>query len=123
MTIMEAISRIDEIKPNSFSQGEKVQWLSTLDGLIKSEIIDTHEGGEGIVFNGYTDETPITTELLVSAPHDLIYIRWLESQMDYAMGEYGRYANTATAYNDIYSLYEKHYNKTHMPKSVGRFRF
>jgi hypothetical protein len=40
MTIMEALYRIDEIKPNSCSQIEKIKWLSSLDGVIKSEIID-----------------------------------------------------------------------------------
>ena len=124
MTIMEAISRIDEVKPNAYSQTEKVNWLSTIDGMIKREIIDTHEGGEGVIFNGYNDETPITTELLVSAPYDLLYLRWLEAQIDYAMGEYARYDSTATAFKDAYDMYVKYYNRTHMPVSKGKsFKF
>ena len=49
MTIMEAINRIDAIKPNGYPQLEKIRWLSTLDGNIKANIIDTHEGGEKVV--------------------------------------------------------------------------
>jgi uncharacterized OB-fold protein len=41
MTIMEAIHAIDSLKPNSYSESDKIRWLSTLDGLIKIEIIDT----------------------------------------------------------------------------------
>ena len=46
MTILEAINRVDTTKPNSYTQPEKVDWLSTLDGIIKKELIDTHVGGE-----------------------------------------------------------------------------
>lgn len=124
MTIMDAIYRIDELKPNSYEQSEKIKWLSSLDGIIKSEIIDTHEGGENVVFEGYNENTDISTVLLVPAPYDDIYLRWLEAQIDYANGEYGKYNNTLTAYNDVYSLYQKYYNRTYTPKSKGtRFKF
>ena len=122
MTLMDAIYRIDEVKPNGYSQSEKIKWLSSLDGLIKSEIIDTHEGGEGIVFNGYTENSELATELLVSAPYDDIYLRWLEMQIDYANGEYGKYNNSMTVYNTAYSAYANHYNRTHMPKGK-KFKF
>ena len=51
MTIIEAIHRINTVKPNSYDQALKIKWLSTLDGIIKKEIIDTHEGAENVVFN------------------------------------------------------------------------
>ena len=123
MTIMDAIYRIDALKPNSYSQSEKIKWLSTLDGLVKSEIIDTHEGGKDIVFSGYDENTDLSTVLLISAPYDVIYLRWLEAQIDYANGEYGKYNNSLVAYNDAYSVFQKYYNRTHMPISKGRFTF
>lgn len=124
MTIMDALYRIDELKPNSYSQTEKIKWLSSLDGVIKSEIIDTHEGGEGIVFSEYKEDTDLNTVLLVLAPYDDIYLRWLEAQIDYANGEYGKYNNSLVAFNDAYTLYQKYYNRIHMPISKQkRFRF
>jgi hypothetical protein len=122
MTIMEALHRIDELKPNSYSQAEKIKWLSSLDGVIKSEIIDTHEGGEDIAFSGYPDDADLITELLVPAPYDDIYLKWLEAQIDYTNGEYGKYNNSLIAYNDAYDLYQRHYNRTHMPKGT-KFKF
>lgn len=116
MTIMDALYRIDELKPNSYSQTEKIKWLSSLDGVIKSEIIDTHEGGEDKVFNGYGEEEELTTVLLVPAPYDDIYLRWLEAQIDYANGEYGKYNNSIAMYNTAYTAYANHYNRTYMPK-------
>lgn len=116
MTILEAVHKIDTVKPNSYTQPEKIKWLSTLDGIIKSEIIDTHEDGENVEFDGYDDETDLDTELLVPSPYDDVYVRWLEARIDYANGEYGKYNNSMVAYNDAYSLFSNYYNRKHMPK-------
>lgn len=115
MTIFEAISRIDAVKPNSYSQQEKVNWLSTLDGIIMTEIIDTHEGSKNVTFNGYDANTALTTKLLVPAPYDEVYLFWLESKIDYWNGELGKYNNSVLMYNTAYNAYEKFYNRTHMP--------
>lgn len=39
----EAIRKIDELKHNTYTTGEKIAWLSQLDGNIKALAIDTHE--------------------------------------------------------------------------------
>lgn len=116
MTIIEAINGIDSLKPNSYPQQDKVIWLSILDGTIKTEIIDTHEGAEGVIFNGYEDVNLFDTVLLVPAPYDDIYIKWLEAQIDYANGETAKYNNSMVMYNTAYSAFERFYNRTHMPK-------
>jgi hypothetical protein len=115
MTLMEALHRIDTIKPNTYNQAEKIKWLSTLDGIIKTEIIDTHEGGESVVFNGYAEDADLTTILLVPAPYDEIYLFWLESKIDYWNGEVGKYNNSISMYNEAYSTYKRYYNRTHKP--------
>ena len=124
MTIIEAIDRVNAVKPNVYGQTDKIRWLSELDGIIKNEIINTHEGGEDISFSGYTEETNFNTKLLVPSPYDEIYIRYLEMQIDYANNEYGKYNNSMVMYNTIYSDFEKYYNRNHMPVSRGkRFLF
>ena len=123
MTIIEAINQIDAIKPNSFEQIEKVKWLSILDGRIKTEIIDTHEGADAVVFNGYSEDTPLETELLVPAPYDEVYLRWLEARIDHANNEYGKYNNSSVMFNNAYSEYMRYYNRNHMPLSGKRVYF
>ena len=118
MTIIEAINKIDSFKPNSYTQLDKIKWLSELDGTIKTEIIDTHEGGSEIVFEGYNENTEISTKLLVSAPHEDIYVKWLESKIDYNNAEYGKYNNSSIAFNNAYSSFERYYNRQHMPKQT-----
>ena len=116
MTIIEAINRVDILKPNTYTPDTKVYWLSNLDGIVFEKIIKTHEGAEINEFKGYTNETTMDTKLIISAPHDDIYIKWLEAQIDYANREYDKYNNSLVAYNDAYAEYERYYNRTHMPK-------
>ena len=116
MKIIEAINRIDSLKPNNYTNEDKVRWLSDLDGIIKSEIIDTHEEGSYVSYRKYDGDTDIAnTELLVPAPHEDIYIKWLEAKIDYANAEYGKYNNSSAAYNTAYSNFERHYNRLHKP--------
>lgn len=122
MTIIEAITRIKTLKPNTFLQQDIIRWLSVLDGIIKKEIIDTHEGGEDVIFNGYNEQSDLTQEMLVPAPYDDIYLRWLEAQMDYANGEYNKYNNSMVVYNESYTNFARFYNRTHMPKGK-KFKF
>ena len=122
MTIIEAINRVDSLKPNSYSQDEKIGWLSKLDGTIKSEIIDTHEGAESVVFEGYDSNTNLSTILLAPAPHDDMYIRWLGAQIDYANNEIGKYNNETVMFNTLYAKYEKYYNRHHLPKG-NKFKY
>ena len=115
MTIIEAINKVDTLKPNNYTHTEKIKWLSNLDGIIKKEIIDTHEGGEDVVFNGYDDSSDYSMQMLVPFPYDDLYIKWLEAQIDYNNAEYGKYNNSSIAYNNAYSTFEKYYNRHHKP--------
>ena len=116
MTIIEAITQIDSLKHNTYSQEQKVQWLSRLDSMVKRFVIDTHEGGEGVTFTGYGPDTDLDTELLLPEPFDEAYLRWMEAQIDYTNGEYAKYNNSIQMFNTIFDGYKNYYNRTHMPK-------
>ena len=115
MRVCDAIDRVDSLKHNTDTSAEKIEWLSQLDGNIKNEIIDTHESDDDIFFYGYTEDD-METELLVEAPYDVLYIRWLEAQIDYYNGEINRYNNSMMMYQAAYDNYDRYYNRTHMPK-------
>jgi hypothetical protein len=118
MTILDAVHRIDVLKPNTYTQAEKIRWLSELDGMIKREIIDTHEGGDKVAYNEYTESTVLTSNLLVPHPYDRIYLPWLQAQIDYFNGENGKYQNSMAMFNAAYTAFEKYYNRTNMPKGA-----
>ena len=120
MTIIEVIDRLDSLKHNTYSQKDKVLWLSKLDWMVKKQIIDTHEGAEATSFNGYTDETDVNTKLLVHAPYDEVYLRWMEAQIHYHNGEYDKYNNAIIMFNTAYEAYQAYYARNHLPVSRGR---
>ena len=120
MTIIEAINRLDNLKFNTYTQSDKVEWLSRLDSAVKLQIIDNHSGAENIPFNGYDENTPLDTVLLVPAPYDEVYLRWMEAQIDYHNGEYDKFNNSIIMYNTAFDAYQKHYTRTHMPVQAGR---
>ena len=116
MTLAEAIQRCDTLKPNSFTTPEKIEWLSRLDGRVKTEVIDTHEGFEDVEFAGYTEDTPLLeTTLLVPSPYDELYLYWLQAQIDYNNGEINKYNNNISMFNSAYRDFTSYYNRTHMP--------
>ena len=114
MTIIEAITMNESLKPGAYSHEEKTAWLSRLDMRVHKEIMQRHEGGIGD-FQGYKGDTPPDTPLLVPEPYDEMYLRWLEAQADYANGEIDRYNNSISLFNSIYSDYERFYRRGHRP--------
>lgn len=114
MKVREAIDRIDSLKHNTYTNGEKIEWLTRLDGQIKHEIIDTHECGEDVIFKPYLEQD-MERELMIGAPYDSMYIRWLEAQIDYYNGEIARYNNSMMMFQAEYDNYKRFYNRTHMP--------
>lgn len=116
MKIIEAINKIDDLKSNTYTQGDKVVWLSRLDAMVKNHVINTHEGGDGVPFTGYNVETDLESELLLPEPYDEAYLRWMEAQIDYHNGEYAKYNNSIEMFNAVWRNYQNFYNRTHMPK-------
>lgn len=120
MTIQNALERLDSLKYNTYTDGEKITWLDRLDRTVKAQVIDTHEGGETVPFAGYTADTPINTALLIPAPYDEAYIHYLAAQIDFANGEFDKYNAEITMYNTLYTAYAAAYNREHMPVTAVR---
>jgi hypothetical protein len=112
LTIKDAITRVDMTKPNQFGPAIKITWLSELDGKIFEEIFKTHEESPIEKFEGHTSEDD---ELLIPFPYDSIYLRWLETKIDYANGETNKYNVSNILFNSEYSQMRNHYNRNHNP--------
>lgn len=125
MTIQEAITGIDERKPNTIPVSSKLRWLEELDWELFRDVLLTHEG-EVPEFAGYpiglAQEGRETTVLLAPAPYDSMYLYCLESHIDYENGETGRYNNSNAMFRAVFDAYRNWYNRTHTPLS-GAVRF
>lgn len=117
MTVSEAISKANVIKPNEYDADEKIKWLETLDDRIKREVLDTHELPEEVYFYGYKYETMGTDELLIPFPaFGDIYVYWLMAQIDFANMDTARYNNSMIMFNQLYSEFCAYINANFMPK-------
>ena len=123
MTVSQAIARTDRLKPNSYAYPDKLQWLSQLDGRVRKEIIDTHEGGNDTAFVPYSERERGDRELLIPAPYDESYIHYLSAQIDYFNGEYERFNNANSMFESTFSAFRNAYNREHPAKSGGRNYF
>ena len=115
MKLTEAIARIDKLKSNPYDRGEKVAWLSCLDGLVWQQTVKTHGAQTGVEFTPYTQETPDDQQLLIPAPYEEVYLWWLAAQIDYHNGEFTRYNNAISLFNTGFAAYVDSYHRSHRP--------
>lgn len=121
MTIHDAVAQLNMVCHNEMQTKEIVQMLSRVDMQVKREIFDTHANPPQ--FSGYTDGVSPDTQLLIPAPYDECYIRYLEAQIYYRAGEMKRYANAMMLFNTAYAAYSDFYNRNNMPVNAGDFCF
>ena len=123
MKIIEAINQTDSLKPNTYSVKQKILWLSQLESMVKRLVIDTHEGGEKIPFDGFTENTDTQTVLFMPAPFDVAYLYWLEAQIHYANEDLDMYNSAMGMFHSVFATFKAHYKQTHTGRNAGRFRF
>ena len=117
MTILEAINTVDGMKPNTVSLEQKRRWLAVLDRRITLDIHAYFD--ECPTFAGYDEHTPNSTELLVPAPYDEMYLYWLRAQIDFINGEEERYNNEIAIFNTDLQQYERFYRQNHRTKTAS----
>lgn len=116
MTIREAISRLDDQKPNRFVNADKIAWLSRLDFRAYDDIMRVHADPPA-PFRGYGPSTPLDTPLLIGEPYDEIYPMYMMAEIDFLDGEYTRYNNECDRFNRTFADWADYYHDTHLPQS------
>ena len=121
MTIHEAITLVDSHKHNTYSDRDKLRWLSVLEAMVQQMIAEA--GGEKLLpFPGFDDETSGDTALTAPAPYDEMYLRWLEAQIDYHNAEFDKYNNALSMFQAVFDSYRNALTRKSAPKAVA-FRY
>lgn len=113
MKICEVIEYVDSVRPNPFSDKEKVMWLNALEGRIAADVFLL--APLEIRKLKYEHPDNMDTELLVVSPHDDIYYLWLIARIDEANGEYNKYQNSSQIYNEHYGNFVRWFARTYEP--------
>ena len=123
MTILQALTQADRLRPNEIDAEQKLRWLSTLDGQIHRELLESYQT-QSLPFSGYDAQTELcTTQLLVPFPYDDLYLRYLVMRIDLEQGELELYNHDAAGFNRIWQRYAAHHGRTYTPKGESRLRF
>ena len=82
MTVSQVIQAVDEVKPNAFSNEEKIRWLNEVEGMVQTEVLLF--ASEEVITYSYEQDKD--AQLLVQPPHDKLYPAYLEARVDYGCG-------------------------------------
>lgn len=116
MKIIEAISRVDELKPNGYSARQKVLWLSQLEALVHKQALRKP-------FAEFTAGTDMDTELVMAAPFDVAYLYWLEAQIHYANEDIELYNSAIRLFTDAWRAFQLDHHREQGSGTAGRFLF
>ena len=111
MTPNKAIEKVDRLKPNSYSDEDKLGWINELDGMVQRLVFQQEEDVTQYVYPDDLDK-----ELLIPAPYDDAYALFLEAKIDYYNREYGNYNNSAMMFEAQFSEYKKDYIRKHQAR-------
>lgn len=103
MTPNKAIEIVDRLKPNAYSEEDKLRWINELDGIVQRLVIQADEVKQ------YSYPEDMDKELLIPAPFDGAYTLYLEANIDYYNREYGNYNNTALMFESQFTEFRKDY--------------
>ena len=107
MTPNKAIEIIDKLRPNSYSEEDKLRWINELDGMVQRLVIQSDE------IKQYSYPEDMDKELLIPTPFDDVYTLFLEAKIDYHNREYANYNNSAMMFESQFSEYKKAYIREH----------
>lgn len=117
-TYGEIISRVDDARPNGYSEQTKLRWLAALEGKVAADVflMDIAQIQE------LEPKWPegLKRETLVSFPHDDIYDTWLEAKILAADKEYSDYQNAIEYHNGHFSNFVKWFARVYRPAQGGQ---
>lgn len=127
MTIKEALIKYKKIRNDSpFTDEQLIHCLSEVDCDIYTNVILTHEGGEGVEFKPYREfeaDFDYDTELLIPDEYSSLYFDYLQAQTAYYLNETERYNNSYNRYMHAYDKYEKYYHSQHRPLQLYKWNY
>ena len=96
MTVNELLEFIDMVKPNAFSDEDKLRWLNQFEGEIQAEMFLMKEP---VLYKNGDDD------LKLKAPWGMLYEFYMLAMIDFYNGEYDKYSVTGQMYNEKYNAF------------------
>ena len=114
MTVLEAITHLDQLKPNGIDSATKYRWLSDIEGILYDEVFSGTNGdyeGRSLPYTAADDDVV----LCVPEPYADVYVKYLFAQIDFINGEFTRYNNSMVMFNVAYAAFAHSVTRGFMP--------
>lgn len=120
MSAAEILALCDLLRPNHYSQEQKLLWLQTLDSQLYALLIKPRDPESAAPETPYTGET----ELLVPAPWDSeLYLSFLNCQIDLNNAEIQKYNQSAALLSAAWRAYADSLNRQKAVPGESKFKF
>ena len=108
---------LKQVDETHYPDSMLLQFLNEAEGKVQTEVLMI--APEDTVRYGTDD---LTSEMIVTAPHDKLYYVYLMAMIDFVNGEYDRYTNSMNLANAHITEWAGWYNRTHRrgkPEELG----
>ena len=121
MTIQEALEMTDGMRPNMMARPIKLKFLNEIEQQIHGEVIMKHAHSDAEATCATIDtETDPERVLLIPAPYDKVYWRYIICQIDDMNQEMDKYNNDRALFEHEYAEMADWVNRTRLPISTVR---
>ena len=110
MTPNKVIEMVDRVKPNTYTEEDKLRWINELDGMVQRLV---HQS-DTVISYSYPED--MDRELLIPFPFDDVYNLFVEAKIDFYNREYANYNNSAMMFEAQYAEFKKAYIREHRAK-------
>ncbi len=123
MTAGEVIALADALRPNQYSNDQKLRWLRRLDGQILAELEDSHEPGGAAAAEPLPERYTPETRLRAPFPYDEeLYTAYLFCQIDLHNAEIQKYNQSLSLLSAAWRQLADFVNRRRRPRGVRGWR-
>ena len=116
MTLSEAITRAQKLKPDIYGDEILAGWISELDGKLSLELLHMAEPVS------YRYPADAGTALLVPAPYNNVYELYIVAMTDFHNRQMDSYQNDMQMVNEAMDEYRAWYRRNNMPPALGGWK-
>lgn len=107
MTLKQAIDKVNAFKPNTLTDDQKTDILTTAEGGVRA-IVNKIEGTDSpnLKYRYEKDQNALLTAV---SPYDELYVFYLAAMIDYWNGEWDGYQTGMIMYNNLLNEFRRQY--------------
>lgn len=114
MTINDILTKVDDLKPNQYTDSIKIGWLNEVEGSIVHDIMETHIFDFEWSWAPYTEDD-INEEVLAPDEFADLYVYYLFAMIDFHNNEATRYASSMQMFNTAIKAFADWVNRNFDP--------